>query len=313
MILIKPKFWDQKIGIYSLLLLPLTWIYLALISLKKIITKEKIFKIPIICVGNIYIGGTGKTPLSIMLAKELLNLGLKPVILRKYYKNHADEYSLIKKYFKNLITEKTRIKGLEALDNNNFNIAILDDGLQDFSFKKNIKIVCFNSNQKAGNGLVLPSGPLRERLDSLEKVDLVIINGNKDQNFEEKILKINKDINIFYSSYKPININEFKNKDLLVVVGIGNPENFIKLIETNELKIKKKLIYPDHHIFSKKEIEDIVETAEENDLDIIMTEKDYYKVKKFNLKKINYLKVSLEIPNKEKLLGKIKELYDKNI
>ncbi len=313
MILIKPKFWDQKIGIYSLLLLPLSWIYLTLFSLKKIITKVKIFKIPIICVGNIYIGGTGKTPLSIMLAKELLNFGLKPVILRKYYKNHVDEYSLIKKYFKNLITEKTRIKALEALDNDKFNIAILDDGLQDFSFKKNIKIVCFNSNQKAGNGLVLPSGPLRERLDSLEKVDLVIINGNKDQNFEEKILKINKDINIFYSSYKPININEFKNKDLLVVVGVGNPENFIKLIETNELKIKKKLIYPDHHIFTKKEIEEIVETAEENDLDIIMTEKDYYKVKKFNLKKINYLKVSLEIPNKEKLLGKIKELYDKNI
>ena len=92
MILIKPKFWDQKIGIYSLLLLPLSWIYLALFSLKKIITKVKIFKIPIICVGNIYIGGTGKTPLSIMLAKELLNFGLKPVILRKYYKNHQDSF-----------------------------------------------------------------------------------------------------------------------------------------------------------------------------------------------------------------------------
>ena len=105
------------------------------IFIKKIITKVKIFKIPIICVGNIYIGGTGKL-LVIMLAKELLNFGLKLCDIEKYYKNHVDEYSLIKKYFKNLITEKTRIKALEALDNDKFNIAILDDGLQDFSLRK---------------------------------------------------------------------------------------------------------------------------------------------------------------------------------
>jgi len=313
MMLIKPKFWDKKINVYSVVLLPLSLIYLFIISLKKIITKVRVFKIPIICVGNIYIGGTGKTPISIMLAKELSKLGLQPVILRKYYKNHIDEYSLIEKYFKNLIIKKTRIKALEALDNTNFDIAILDDGLQDFSFKKDIKIVCFTNNQKIGNGMILPAGPLRERLSSLKKIDLVIINGNKDQYFEDKILRINKNICVFYSSYKPLNINEFTNKNLLVVAGIGNPENFIKLIEDNGLKIEKKLIYPDHYSFSKKELIKIIETAEKNNLDIIMTEKDYYKVKKFNLKKINYLKVSLEIQNKEKLLGKIKELYDKNI
>ena len=98
MIIAKPKFWDNKIGIYSIILLPLTLIILAYIFFKRKFTKEIKFNIPIICVGNIYIGGTGKTPTSILLAKELSNLGKKPVIIKKYYKNHQDEHELILVY-----------------------------------------------------------------------------------------------------------------------------------------------------------------------------------------------------------------------
>ena len=101
--LYKPKFWDKEIGIYSIILFPLTLIFLMIAYLKKKFSKTKVFNIPIICVGNIYIGGTGKTPVSIFLAKELLNLKKKPAIIRNYYKGHEDEYSLIREEFANLI------------------------------------------------------------------------------------------------------------------------------------------------------------------------------------------------------------------
>ena len=305
----KPKFWDRKIGLISILFFPLTLIVIFFTSLKKKITKTQGFKIPIICVGNIYLGGTGKTPTSILLAKELSKLGKKPLILRKYYKNHNDEYSLIKNYFKNLIISKNRIEGLKEAEKSNFDIVILDDGLQDYKIKKNLSIVCFNNNQLIGNGMVLPSGPLRENLSILKNVEIVIINGKKNINFENKILNINKKLEIFYSFYKPINLDQFKNKKLLALAAIGNPENFFQLVEKNNLKIFKKKIFPDHYQFSKAEMQNILREAEMKNYQVIMTEKDYYKINHYKLKKINYLKVSLEIYNKEKLLKKINSLY----
>ena len=305
----KPKFWDRKIGLISILFFPLTLIVIFFTSLKKKITKTRGFKIPIICVGNIYLGGTGKTPTSILLAKELSKLGKKPLILRKYYKNHNDEYSLIKNYFKNLIISKNRIEGLKEAEKSNFDIVILDDGLQDYKIKKNLSIVCFNNNQLIGNGMVLPSGPLRENLSILKNVEIVIINGNKNINFENKILNINKKLEIFYSFYKPINLDQFKNKKLLALAAIGNPENFFQLVEKNNLKIFKKKIFPDHYQFSKAEMQNILREAEMKNYQVIMTEKDYYKINHYKLKKINYLKVSLEIYNKEKLFKKINSLY----
>ena len=310
--LTKPKFWNQKINFLTIFLLPLSLIFIFIIFLKKKFTKSLRFKIPIICVGNIFLGGTGKTPISVFLAKEISKLGKKTVILRRYYKNHKDEYKFIKSKFKNLILNKNRISGLEIAEKSNFDVAILDDGLQDYRIRKNLSIVCFNQNQLIGNGFVLPSGPLRETLNALKNANIVIINGGKDKYFERKILNVNKKLEVFYSSYIPLNINEFKNKKLFAIAGIGNPENFFKLIEKNKLKLEKKIIFPDHYEFSKNEIQNIVDEATSKNCQIIMTEKDYFKVKHFKIRKIKFLKVLLKIDNQKKLLNKIKELYDKN-
>lgn len=309
MMLIKPKFWDKKIGIISIILYPLSLIYLIIIYIKKKIIKVHKFKIPIICVGNIYVGGTGKTPLSILLANEIQKLGKETVILRKYYDSHNDEYELIKNNFNNLIINKKRIDGILKAERANYDIVILDDGLQEYKIKKNLNIVCFNEKQLVGNGLVMPAGPLRENLNNLKSSDVVIINGNKNKSFEEKILNINNKLKIFYSNYKTQNIEKFKNKKLFAIAGIGNPENFFQLIEDNDLSIKKKFIFPDHHKYSKNEIMNIVDEAKKQNCQIITTEKDYYKIKKFDIK-IEYIKIFLNIENKDILINKIKKLYD---
>jgi tetraacyldisaccharide 4'-kinase len=306
----KPKFWDKKNSIIAILLLPLSLVYVVLIFLKKFFTRARNFKIPIVCIGNIYLGGTGKTPAAILLTKKLQESGKNPVIIRKYYKNHFDEFNLIKKDIKSLIISKSRVNGLLEAEKSDYDLAILDDGFQDYRIKKNLNIICFNNNQLIGNGLTLPSGPLRENLSTLKSADILIINGSNNEKFEKKVLRINKKLEIVYSSYNPSNLDEFKNKKLIAVAGIGNPENFFQLIEKNNLKIEKKLVFPDHYEFKKTEIQNIINEADENNCQVIMTEKDYFKINHFNLDKINYLKVSLDIPEIKKILNKINELYD---
>ena len=309
----KPIFWDRKLGLMAILLYPFTLIFIFLNFFRKELTKSKKFEIPIICVGNIYIGGTGKTPVSIHLANELSKLKKKPIILRKYYSNHNDEYNLIRNNFKNLAIFEDRFKFLKRVNKSDFDTVILDDGFQDIRIQKNINIICFNQNQLIGNGLTLPSGPLRDNLSSLKNADIIIINGRKDKNVEEKLIKINKNLEIFYSFYKPINLDQFRNANLMAIAGIGNPENFFQLLKENNLKIEKKIALPDHYNFSKIEIEKLINEAESRRCKIIMTEKDFYKINHFNLQKINYLNVSLEIEKKEIFYEKICKIYDKNI
>ena len=313
MILNKPKFWDSKKSFLSTILYPISILFIILIFLRNIFSKSKKFNIPIICVGNIYVGGTGKTPTSIFLANQILNSGKNPVIIRKYYKSHKDEHALIKENFKNLILCSNRIQGLIEAEAKKYDVAILDDGFQDCKIEKHLNIICFNSNQLIGNGYVFPSGPLRETLKSLRYADIIIINGKKNEVFERKILDINKNLKIFYSLYKPINLDKFKDNKLLALAAIGNPENFFQLLEENNLEVHEKLIFPDHYIFTKNQVLNIMNHANQKNLKIIMTEKDYYKIKNFNLPNFEFLKVKLEIKNSQKFFETIEKLYDKKI
>ena len=306
----KPKFWNTRYSLITILLIPFTFIIILIISLKKKFTKSVQFNIPIICVGNIYIGGTGKTPTSIHIAKKLSEEGKKPLILRKYYKDHKDEHNLIKEKFNHLTLNKNRVAGVKEAEKLNYDTVILDDGFQDYKIKANLNIICFNQNQLIGNGFVFPAGPLREKLSSLKEANIILINGKKNTDFEKKILRINNNLEIFYSSYKPVNIDQFKNQKLFVVAGIGNPNNFIKLLLDYGLNIEKKLFFPDHYEFTKNEIINILDEAEKNNLKVLMTEKDYHRIKHFKFDNIKYLEVILTIDNKEKFFKSISKIYD---
>ena len=303
--LLKPYFWTKKTSFFSILLWPLSLIYQVFIYVKILITKEKIFKIPVICVGNIYLGGTGKTPLSLFLTKVFEDQGKKTSIIKKFYPEHFDEHLMIKNYTNNLFLNKDRQVALHDVEKNNFDLAILDDGFQDWSIKKNFNILCFSSNQLIGNGFTFPSGPLRERLSSLRRADAIVINGNKNVFFERTIRNISKDIEIFYSKYEPINIKEFQNKKIFAFAGIGNPDNFFEMLIENDIDLQKKVAFPDHYELSKYEIEKIIKEASEKKLVILTSEKDFYRFKKYNFKEIRYIKIRLKIINEKKFLEKI--------
>ena len=303
--LIKPKFWDEKFSLLSLLLIPLSLIYQSILIIKNLFIKEKSFDIPIICVGNIYLGGTGKTPLSIEIFKILKENSKTPCIVKKYYKNQSDEHKLIDQITKSLVLGKTRLQAINFSKEKNFKSIILDDGYQDKSIKKNLNIICFNSSQSIGNNLVIPAGPLRESLKALDHSQIVVINGEKNIELEKKILFIKKEMNIYYSKYKPYNLEKFKNLKLLAFAGIGNPENFFNLCKENNLDLRKTLSFPDHYNFKKKEIDKINDYAIQNDLSIITTHKDYLRIQDLGFKNINYLETALVIHQKEKFINQL--------
>tara|TARA_Y100000591_G_scaffold327817_1_gene353038 strand:- start:844 stop:1770 length:927 start_codon:yes stop_codon:yes gene_type:complete len=305
---LKPKFWEQKKSFLAFFLLPISFVYQILFFIKKRFTKVNSFEIPIICVGNIYVGGTGKTPLSILLAKELVLHKRYPAIIKKYYKDQIDEQGLIKDNFNAFFFHKSRIAAIQSAIEKNHNFIILDDGFQDFSIKKDLNILCFNSEQLAGNEMTLPSGPLREKLESINRAKIILINGRKNVDFENKIRAISNNLKIYYSNYNPINIEEFKNKKILAFAGIGNPINFFKLLKKHNINLQKKIEFPDHYEFDKFEIQKIVDISQEQDLQIVTTEKDFFRIKKYNFKNIKYLKLVLEIDNKEDLINQLLKL-----
>ena len=174
----KPKFWNStNFSIWSFILIPFSLLYFLLFQLSKIKSSKK-YEIPIICVGNIYLGGTGKTPLAMEIFDIYKSLGKNPAFVKKYYVYLEDEIKLLRKRGQ-VFVSKSRNQAIKNLIQNKNDVAILDDGFQDFAVKKNFKIICFNEKQWLGNRRLLPAGPLRENLSSIKRADCVFINGKK--------------------------------------------------------------------------------------------------------------------------------------
>ena len=308
MIFFKPKFWDKKqISLFSILLFPIALLVKLFSFFKRFLTKTDQCSIPIICVGNIYLGGTGKTPMCIEIFSILKNLNMKPVFVRKKYEYFRDEVALQKKVGPTYQNKK-RINAIKEAIQNDANIAILDDGFQDFSINKNLSILCFNEKQWIGNGLVIPSGPLREELSALKRADCVIINGEKNINIESKIFSKNKEIKIFYTKHKGQNIDEFKNKKVTAFAGIGNPVNFFNLLKDNNINTVEEIKFPDHYNYSENELKNLISKAKENNAILLTTEKDYLRIDENYKKNINCLKIVVEIENRNQFIDEIKKV-----
>ena len=299
----KPSYLNDK-NIVSFLLTPLS-IFTILINFCKSFLFKKKYKIKTICVGNIYVGGTGKTSLCIQINKILKNK-YRTVFVKKKYLDQLDERKMLQTHGK-IISDSNRGISLYKAEVKKFDLAILDDGLQDKRIDYDISIVCFNSTYGIGNGYLLPAGPLREKLEILKKYSAIFLIGEKE-NIKLSMMLKKFNNNIFYSSYVPINLENFnRKKNYLYFCGIGNPEEFETTLYKYKFKISKKLIFPDHHNYTLEDLEKIKKIALKDKLEIITTEKDYKRLNNNNKKNIKYLKVELQIENIKKFSNFLKE------
>ena len=299
----KPKFWDyDKPNFLALLLWPLSIIYKVIFNLsnKK---KIKINSIKTICIGNIYIGGTGKTSLAIKIKQILDQKNIRACFIKKQYADQIDEVKLLQNYGK-IFVNKKRIEALKQAASENYEVAIFDDGLQDNSIEFNLIFVCFNKLNWIGNGLVIPAGPLREDINNLKLYNHVFLNGNEEKTEIEKnfIKKINPKTIIYESRYRPLNLEDFdKSEKYLVFSGIGNHKTFINMLKKKKFNILSDLEFPDHFYYKESDLNKIFLKAKKLNARIITTEKDYLRINQSLSKDIKFIKSELEIMDEDSL------------
>ena len=306
----KPIFWDlKKPNIFSYLLLPFTIPVIINNFFLGIQKKYKFSKIKTVCIGNIYLGGTGKTPLTIKLFNIIKEMGFDVITAKKFYSNQIDEQNLLKAKTKSIVS-KRRIDAINQAVNNSNQVIIFDDGLQEKKIDYDLKIVCFKKKNWIGNGQLIPSGPLREKIENLKNYDIVFLNGKDDntENIREIIHRLNPKIEIFESDYIIQNLKELDiNSNYLIFSGIGDPVSFKEILLENNISVVKEIIFPDHYKYKKKDIENILQESKKLNAKILTTEKDFIKLSVDDVREINFLKIELKIVKEEKFINFIND------
>jgi tetraacyldisaccharide 4'-kinase len=301
----KPSFWDlTKPNFLSYLLIPFSLPIILRNFLFYFLKKKKISKIKTICVGNIYLGGTGKTPLTIKISQILKRVGIKVATIKKNYLNQKDEQLLLKQKT-SLIIADSRKDAINQGINEKYDILVFDDGLQETKIDFDIKLVCFKSKIWIGNGQLIPAGPMREKISSLKRFDAVFLNGKLDNfdKIEKQIKNINLDIKIFKTFYKILNIQTYNlESKYLIFSGIGDPSSFKDILVENKFNVAREMVFPDHYDYSLKDLEKIQNIARNEKLKIITTEKDFMKIPQEFKKEINFLTIDLVIQDEKKLI-----------
>jgi len=315
-------YWYEK-GIVPFLLIlllsPLSLLYCSVIKIRRLLFRFSILKhhqisVPVIIVGNINIGGTGKTPLVVYLCSLLKRNGYQPGIISRGYKGKAgvwpqsvtgssdpslvgDECVLLaNRTACPLVAGPKRVAAaLQLLETTNCDVIISDDGLQHYALDRDIEIVVYDAQRKFGNGYCLPAGPLREPVNRLKSVDVVVSNGDSQASDFNMQLLLSSIINLSNQQVTS-NLDEFKNTKVHAVAGIGNPERFFTQLVSAGLDIIRHP-FADHHDFIETDLNF------SDDLPVLMTEKDAVKCQKFS--KSNYWFVPVE--------ASISEVFDKII
>ena len=303
----KPKFWDlKKPNIYSYILLPIAFLIQVFAYFKKK-TKINDFKIKTICVGNIYVGGTGKTSLCIKINEILKKKNIRSCFIKKFYKDQLDEQKILKKRGQ-VFSSKVRVDSIKQAEHENYEVAIIDDGLQDSSINYDKSIVCFNNINWIGNGMVIPSGPLREKLFSIRNYDCIFLNGNLEnlETIKKEIVTIHSKANIYIGQYKILNIDEINLSDnYFAFSGIGNHKTFLSTLKEHKINVMEDLEFPDHYEYTNKDLDKIITSSKKFNSKIITTEKDYLRIDNQIKKEIQFVKSELIIIDEEKFIKQI--------
>jgi tetraacyldisaccharide 4'-kinase len=305
-----PKFWYKKTFL-SYFFLPITWLYLIIIKIRKYIycnlLKPKIFPVPIIVVGNLTVGGTGKTPLVIWIANFLKAHGYKPGVISRGYKGKAKNYPCFITEHSNVIeagdeaiiiarrtncpvvVDPKRYRAAKMLlEKTNCNVILSDDGLQHYALPRDIEIVVIDGDELFGNKFCFPAGPLREPISRLQSVNFIVQNAgtNVCDAYYAMHLKQISFINVLDSSQKKA-IFGFSNQKINVVAGIGNPQRFFKDLEVLGIEVLAH-VFSDHYWYTKKDFSFISDP-------VIMTEKDAVKCVAIANENFWYLLVAAEV------------------
>lgn len=318
-----PKFWLKK-NLISYLLLPLSFVYFVVFYLVKYSSKRTKISKPVICIGNLIAGGSGKTPTAIAIGKILQDLDVNFTYLSRGYKRKGKKNSIcLKKGQKvdskisgdepallsengDVFVSKNKLETLKEIDKNKeHQLIVLDDGLQNNVIFSDLRIVVVDGKIGFGNSFLIPAGPLRENIGvGLKKADLVVVIGEAKKGL---LANINKD-KLLSANIKVSNLEEFQNEKLIAFCGIAYPDKFYSLLRDNKLDVVKEVSFVDHHGYTDTDLHNLLKLARKHRAKLVTTKKDWVKFAKKYQDKISFLDIELEFSNKEKVIKEIKKL-----
>jgi len=314
-----PKFWYLKRdSLQSNVLYPFSLIFRLGTKIRNFVSKEKKTNLPIICVGNIVIGGAGKTPVALKIGNMLREGGYNPHFVSKGYggleknntlvqdwhspKSVGDESLLLSEIAPTWIGFD-RSKSFELASENGADCIVMDDGFQNPTLQKDFSIVVINGEQGFGNKRVIPSGPLRESINrGLSRTNLVITIGDISDTIKDKIPK---HIPLIGANFK---IKEddimLKGQRITAFAGIAYPEKFFNSLKLVKANIVDKISYSDHHIYSENDLLYLAEIANKNKSILVTTKKDMVRIPKNFRSLVKTIDGFIQL-NDEKLLFEI--------
>ena len=314
-----PEFWYKKnfkSKVQVIIFYPFSILWVLIDAFKDYFSETYTSKIKVICIGNLTVGGTGKTPFSIYIYKLLKNLGYKPVFLTRgyggfikgplevdnshHFQDVGDEPILLSQVGTTIVA-RNRSLGAKFIEKHKgkFNVIIMDDGLQNYQLKQDIKFLLIDKKLKLGNGFCLPAGPLRQSLRSgLSDIDKIVFTGESSNNEKNSFMSF--EIPVIKSSIETTFIQKLKKEKLLAFCGLANPYKFFDTLKKNGYQISSTRIFPDHYVYKKGDIDNLIFDAKSQNLKLITTEKDYIKILE-NKHNINFLPIELKLSIKDKL------------
>lgn len=319
-----PRFWYGKPdnSVWQKILSPLANVYRGIIQ--KRLANEPVYQaqIPVICIGNIVMGGSGKTPVVQSITEILQAQRQNPCVLMRGYggairdsrfideTTHAalcgDEALLHARHAAVMISAD-RVAGAKAIEQEKkFTHIVMDDGFQNPALHKTVSWIVLDGRNPFGNGAVFPAGPLRETLqDALPRADALVVLG-------EDVLQLQQQYQsrmpVFKAWLEPVNPNDFRGKQILAFAGIGRPEKFFATMRDCGAQLAETIAFADHHMFSEQELKDILERAGQSGLVPVTTRKDWVRLPEGVKPYIQVLDVRLKWQNIEEVEDFLKKI-----
>lgn len=332
MMFLTPQFWyEQKTSkerALKLGLLPLSWLYGALVKKKFDLYFPVPMERPIICVGNIVAGGAGKTPVVLALAEMLKEKGFNPHLLTRGYGGHesgplqvapsrdtafdvGDEALLLVEKAPTWVATK-RALGAQAAIESGADIVVMDDGLQNAVIYKDFSIITIDGKVGFGNKAVFPAGPLREPLHfGLSRGDAFVIVGEDKTGAADYIRRFSK-APILYATLEPNDDNpDIAGQSIFAFAGIGRPLKFKETLDAVGANVEGWAAFPDHHPYEEEDLREIILGAEMRGVPVITTVKDFVRVPPSLRARIKPFGVHLVWKNPEEVLPLIEQALQK--
>jgi tetraacyldisaccharide 4'-kinase len=317
-----PAFWYRPFGFVATALSPLSILYKMGSWMHRSLANPKSIDIPVICIGNVTIGGAGKTPCVAAMAKLLHQKGFEVHILSRGYggclkgpvqinpnEHTAQEVGdepLILAHVVPTWVAKNRYEGAKAARTAGAEIILMDDGLQNYELRKDFCILVIDSKLEFGNGAVLPAGPLREsKQRGIAKADVIFVtNPQKKMNFYQPTYTI-------LTHIVASDITKIANKKIFAFSGIAHPQKFYDSLKALKLDVVGTRDFSDHHIFTENELQSLENEARKKNSVLVTTEKDWVRLNSAWRNRVSMIRIENEIQESDRLYAQLRPLLER--